>query len=269
MPADDGVPRIADAAGSRLEAIRQALNAELRARLARLLADPLGDLQGEKDAIDAARTIRSQVIALMRKEGLPVVLSVAETAIADAVDSVVGPRHLQGIAPQTAGVNVSLDADAMASIERSVSGVLDEVVASFGDGASAMRDAIDVGLSTSAPLHRVIDAAAQALDVTFNKASVAVDSAIRAAGTKAMIMQAERGAEAVGETLYLLLDGPEDSKTRPWCEDHVGKAFPVDVVKRMRNDYGQDASVWRGGFNCRHRWSPLTKEDAIAEGYAT
>lgn len=266
VAADDGPIRVAGAAESRLERIRQALNVELRTRLARLLADPTGNLQGEKDAIDVARTIRSQVLGIMRKEGLPVVLSVAEAAIADAVDSVVGPRHLSGIVPQGAGVRVSLDADALASIERSVSGVLDEVVTTFGNGADAMRDAIDVGVSTSAPLDKVIDAVAQALDTTFSKAAHAVDTAIMGAGRMALVLQAKRAADAQDEIALFLYDGPIDNKTRDFCREHAGIVYSLRALKALDNGTGFPVVPFLGGPRCRHRLSPIDAADAKAEG---
>lgn len=269
MAADDGPERHASEARRRLEAIRRALNADIAARLTRLNQRG-GALASEKDDLDAARRVRAQVIALLREDGLPVVIAAAEAQVMDAVDDVLRDVPRTGPRSPIPGMplDVSFDAEAKASIARSVSGVLDEVTAVFRDGAKAMQRAVDLGVSSNASLAEVTQAVADAIDTTFAKASVAVDLAVRGAGQLAIVKQAERGAEAVGEEMLWLYDGARpDAKMREFCAEMVGHVFTLDALKALDNGTGFDVVPHRGGPNCRHRLSPITREDAVAEGY--
>ena len=52
---------------------------------------------------------------------------------------------------------------------------------------------------------------------------------------------------------------PIIATTRDFCSDLLNKNFVwrVEDMDDLRNDFGQSAMVWRGGFNCRHRWAKL------------
>lgn len=269
MAADDGLSAIVGRASGRLEKIRAALLVEMTARL-RKLATKDGELVGEKDALDNARRIRTQLLTLMRDRGLPVVVSTAEAAIVDAVDAALRSAPRPPVKqPESSGtVGFTLDAEARASIERSVSGVLDDVADVFGEAQAAIRQAIDTGLSTAAPLDRVIDDVATALSTSFSRAAVGVETAIRGAGTKALLMQAERAADAMGEEIGYLYDGPEDRKTRPFCDKVVGKVYTLKALRRLDNGQGLPVDIHRGGYRCRHRLSPISLDDARDEGYS-
>src|SRR5574337_103347 len=266
MAADDAPSAFSSAAASRLEQIKRALMAEILQRLQRL-DQSNGQLSSEEAALDNARRIRGQIMDLMREAGAPVVESVGEAAVMDAVDAALRSHAPAPSLDNGGPIGFSVDADARASIARSVSGVLDEIPGVFDTGAQAIRKAMDVGLNTGSSLQDVIEGVSQALDTTFGQAQTAVDSSIRAGMQLAAIQQAQRGAEATGTTLLLLFDGPDDAKVRPWCEEHLDRVYTLDAGKQMTNDIGQPALAWRGGFNCRHRWSAIDEETAKAEGY--
>ena len=52
---------------------------------------------------------------------------------------------------------------------------------------------------------------------------------------------------------------PIIATTRDFCAELLNKNFVwrVEDMDDLRNDFGQSAMVWRGGFNCRHRWAKL------------
>ena len=52
---------------------------------------------------------------------------------------------------------------------------------------------------------------------------------------------------------------PIIATTRDFCSDLLNKNFVwrVEDLDDLRNDFGQSAMVWRGGYNCRHRWAKL------------
>jgi len=268
-PSGDGsVPAIAADAHRRLEAIRAALTREMEALLRRL-DQSNGRLISTRDALANARRIRTQVLALMRQEGLPVIIGVAEAHVAEAVErSLATSSAPRALADAHRSVGITMDAEAKDSIARSVSGVLDGVADAFGAGQQAMRRAMDVGISTSAPLADLIADVRAELDTTIARAQTAVETAIRGAARVTLVTQAERGGKAAGEEMVYLWLGPVDSKTRPFCREHVGKAYTLAALKRMDNGQGLPVETFAGGMNCRHALSPLTIEDAESEGYA-
>lgn len=267
MAADDAlIGPTASEAGRRLEAIRRALMLQIEALLMRL-DQKGGTLASDRDALDNARRIRGQVIALIREEGLPLVVREGEAKIVEAVELMLGPaRHLDS--PLGAGLSVSLDAQAKDSIARSVSGVLDDVSTVFGDAASDVRAAIDRGLNTSAPLGDLVENVRAKLDTTFARAQVAVETAIRGSARMTLIQQAERGADAADEAIVYLYDGARpDGKIREFCAEHFGKCYSLAALKRMDNGTSLPVVPYAGGFSCRHRLVPMTRDDAIEEGY--
>jgi hypothetical protein len=67
---------------------------------------------------------------------------------------------------------------------------------------------------------------------------------------------------------------PIISTTRDFCSDLLNKNFVwrVEDLDDLRNDFGQSAMVWRGGYNCRHRWAKLKYKktgDIINKGSVT
>ena len=67
---------------------------------------------------------------------------------------------------------------------------------------------------------------------------------------------------------------PIISTTRDFCSDLLNKNFVwrVEDLDDLVNDFGQSAMVWRGGYNCRHRWAKLKYKktgDIINKGSVT
>lgn len=271
MAADDGLiaPHSRDAA-RRLEQIRRALNVEIEALL-RKLSTENGELVSTKDALAAARRIRTQVLSLLRQEGVPVVLSVAEVKIEEATDAA-----LRAFTPSVSASTVTMmdpsargtfEAEARDSIERAVSGALDGVADVFEDAADSMRKVIDEGVSRSWPQEELIREVQGKLESTFAQATTAVEGAIKGVAVNTLVEMAERGAEATGDPVGFLYDGPEDSKTRDFCDRHVGKVYTREALERLDNGTGMPVTVLVGGWRCRHRLSPISLDMAREEGY--
>lgn len=80
-------------------------------------------------------------------------------------------------------------------------------------------------------------------------------------------------AEELGFTLFQYV-GPDDDVTRPFCESLLSESPPIysieqinEMTARNANGQGLDVMQYGGGYNCRHRWEPISLEDARAEGY--
>jgi hypothetical protein len=61
----------------------------------------------------------------------------------------------------------------------------------------------------------------------------------------------------VSNFLYL---GPLDKITRPFCRAHVNKIYTQDQIDDMPDQQGLPVALYGGGYNCRHRWQPLTDQ---------
>lgn len=47
--------------------------------------------------------------------------------------------------------------------------------------------------------------------------------------------------------------GPDDRVTRPFCQERVGKTYTRTEINAWDNGQGLPASIYLGGYNCRHR----------------
>lgn len=56
---------------------------------------------------------------------------------------------------------------------------------------------------------------------------------------------------------YVQYSGPTGT-LRNFCKEHIGKIYSIEEAKKLKNDFGQSAFVWVGGYNCRHRWDAVT-----------
>jgi len=55
-----------------------------------------------------------------------------------------------------------------------------------------------------------------------------------------------------------LYDGPGPDKIiRPFCAEHLGEEYTLDEINGMDNGQTGDVFFTCGGFNCRHRWTPI------------
>ncbi len=63
-------------------------------------------------------------------------------------------------------------------------------------------------------------------------------------------------AEELGLDHFLYV-GPNDSKTREFCLERVGKVFTSEQISMWDNGQGLPASIYLGGYNCRHRLAPV------------
>lgn len=54
-------------------------------------------------------------------------------------------------------------------------------------------------------------------------------------------------------------ESPIIATTRTFCKDLLNKnnVWRVEDMEQTMNDFGQSALVWRGGFNCRHKWAQI------------
>lgn len=81
-------------------------------------------------------------------------------------------------------------------------------------------------------------------------------------------------AEALGFEIYQYF-GPMDPNTRPACRRMLtinrhgvpGMLYRDEITTDLHPDLRFDPLVARGGFNCRHDWTPVSREYAEQQGF--
>lgn len=74
-------------------------------------------------------------------------------------------------------------------------------------------------------------------------------------------------AEDLDIDLFLFA-GPDDNVTRDFCAEKVGNIYTREEIESWDNGQGLPADIYLGGYNCRHRLDPVSRELAKELGYA-
>ena len=75
-------------------------------------------------------------------------------------------------------------------------------------------------------------------------------------------VQTEASESFNPEELVFLYIGPDDQKTRPFCHALEGKACTKQQITKLNNAQGLPVMANGGGYNCRHRWVPVSRDFA-------
>lgn len=250
MAGADRAGPVADAAIRDLEAVRGALTRSMVRLLMRLDTAP-----GSDSLIKAAQTqaaVYRQIVRELDALGVKQIQTIAGARALQAVEATVG----MGPVP----------ADVRAEIDRIVKGQNAEVAAAFREARDEIRRAINVGTTSGSSLAALTRDVGERIDVATTKAQAAVDAAIMGAGRHAVVSAAKLVAEEDGVDLVYVYVGPQDVKTRPFCRPLVGKAVTEKTLGELDNGQGLDVATFAGGYNCRHSWAPMSREDARERG---
>lgn len=155
----------------------------------------------------------------------------------------------------------ALDREAVADAIDALIDRHDEAIFSGRPQAQRILDALhtQVGLESHAEVaRRIADAEDEAIPGTLTEARTRVAEADRFFQEQAV--RATEG-EGGGELLRVYV-GPDDSRTRDFCEALVGKAFTVEQIQSLRNGQTPTHPIHSGGgYNCRHSWLPVHPDD--------
>jgi hypothetical protein len=134
---------------------------------------------------------------------------------------------------------------------------IDEVATIGREGSDELRAVIVETLRSSADPEDLVQALAGRLGQTVARAVSLVDTGVMAVDRAVVLAQtSEAGTE------WWLFDGPSDSLTRPWCAEHLGYRYDAPTLAGLRNESGPNpASLYGGGFNCRHRFVALDESE--------
>jgi hypothetical protein len=241
---------IADDAVADLEIIRKQLDREIRKALAKLNTAPGEDTLVKQQGRVAAQ-VASQIDATMKAKGLK------------AITGVLRDRAIESALAALGGVDLPVSVES--AVDQILKSQTKDIADVFGDASSTIRKAIALGTTTSASLSDLIEGVAEKVGATVTKAQAAVDASVMAAGRTAVIRAATEAADGLVDLVYLY-SGPEDSRNRPFCRVHVGKALTESGIAQANNGQGLPVDAFAGGYNCRHVWSPMTMAEARRRG---
>jgi hypothetical protein len=134
----------------------------------------------------------------------------------------------------------------------------------IGEGAARqVAHSVVLGVLGGAKKSEMVEEIGRSLDTRLNSyASTYAETALVSYGRRVNVDMWQ--AAGVQKMLYR---GPQDVKTRPFCEQHVGKVYTVAEINAMDNGPSQPKPVlyYGGGWNCRHVWSPVPDDASETE----
>lgn len=200
-------------------------------------------------SVEAARRLADELADLLKKN-----LGTAVRGYAEASQRVLeaAVRDLGDI-----GIPVNFTTPSVASLRAQVDGTLSDITQIADEAQAELRtflvDTVRSGVPPSLDdlLDKVNGKAAQAVTL--------VDTGLAGFDRAVMVQQAsEAGVD------WFLYDGPLDEITRPFCNARVGKKFTIAMLDAIENDTGPNPpSLYCGGWNCRHRLTPLLLQEDI------
>ena len=114
------------------------------------------------------------------------------------------------------------------------------------------------GVLGTRPVLDLVDDLADLLDISARQARTVYDTAVSTFSRQV----GQLGTTGAPDEAFLYV-GPDDEKTRPFCEDRVDKVYSRAAIDAMDNGQLPNVMLTAGGFNCRHAWkrvSPLDTE---------
>lgn len=248
----------ADEAAARLADLLRTLDEQVRRLLMRLDTAPgSASLERTTAALVQASRVRTQVLAEIRRRALPGIVTILDEQAVKAARA----------ASRRAGFG-EVPIEARRAIREVIGTARDEILATFGEAADAVGVAMRRGTVTAAPLDTAIADVAQVLSTSFVRARAAVDAAVMGASRVVTLEQGAAAEAATGTPMVWVYTGPDDVKTRPFCDQHVRKAYTRAALDRLDNGSGQPkpTSVYLGGYNCRHSLALLPASEARRRG---
>lgn len=241
MPGEAEIARASAAADEILRDLAIAINDEIRRIIAGLDTKD-GMLESTKYNLRSIAEVQRQVQAVIDQFGSPAIADLLDRRLPEVIEANLAESNLGAFAPQiTDDVLDFLD------------GLEKEVLKSLNDTTGDLARAVRRGIVGTRTTDDLLEAVAKSLDTTLGRASVAIEGGIRRFNERVITDT----ARDLG-FLYVYI-GPDDTKTRPYCQPRVGKVLTQEQA---------DAAVANvdGRWNCRHDLAPITREEAERQG---
>lgn len=241
------------------------LSARFAAQLARVLRDMERQLRPVLQAAEAgsatavvkaarANRTRREIRAVLERAGFA---DLAEAATGRALDGIVNEvlaARVELDLPSTLDTSAALQVQALKALQGA--DLLDE-----GETlARALWQATIRGVFASRPVEAILADLGDVLDGTEAQLRTVYDTSLSIFGRQVEALQAGDDPETV--FVYM---GPADTKTRPFCREHVGKVYTRATIDTLQNGQLDNVFLTGGGYNCRHVWQEVSKLSALRE----
>jgi hypothetical protein len=243
------------------EADQEARLSQIISRLELTIARSLSDIASELDQDVQAN--RSLVILrfreILRQRGYNTTLAEFDQLFAEELRLIQREFKEIGISEEQMFANLSIDQ--LDQVMRFQELVLENKLDSLIDDAEGR---MFLSLLSGTPLDPSLEE--QRVSRALNSSIKTEANTLRAGFARATQFAS---AKALDLDLFLYI-GPDDDITRPFCEDLLSRDPPIytlDEIDRMDNEQGLDVHEFAGGYNCRHRWRPITQEYARELGW--
>lgn len=124
-----------------------------------------------------------------------------------------------------------------------------------GDAAaSALWQAAMRGLFARKPVDEILADLRTVIDRTDAQIATLYDTTVSIYTRQVALLDDDGSAE----TRYRYT-GPDDEKTRPFCDARVNQVFTRAEIEAMDNGQIDNVLLSGGGYNCRHLWMPVSR----------
>lgn len=130
--------------------------------------------------------------------------------------------------------------------------------------SNALWQATVRGIFGAQPVDKILADLAAVIDDTEAHIRTLYDTSVSIFGRQVEALQAGNDPE----TLFVYL-GPDDEKTRPFCQKHVGKVYNRAEIDALDNGQIDNVFMTGGGFNCRHMFQEIAKSSELADLHGT
>ena len=217
----------------------------------RRLPPLLGASKDSRTAIvkaSQANRLRKDLRTVLKKAGYDELVDVSTGDRLDRITAKVldGRRLAQQSSKLAAGAELRLNGLKAMNLEN----LLEE-----GDElARALWNATVRGIFGSQPVGSILAGLGQVIDKTQPQIETLYDTAITIYGRQVEALQA-----GDDEDTPFLYAGPDDEKTREFCQERVNQVFTRAEIDAMDNGQLGDVFLTGGGYNCRHVWIEVSK----------
>lgn len=204
---------------------------------------------GEVKAAEAAQRIAS-LNAALEQAGLKKQLDGATKLYFDELEEVLGIfKSVTGSKPILSNADLDLVEQLIVFDTDRVSGMVDDYT---GKVKPIMLQSVITGErpDVSSIAEKYSESMRRDIQTELDTALMAFNRTVNT--TKA----AEVGIE------FFLYTGPDDKITRPFCQEHVNKAYTLAELGDLDNGQGLPVPQYLGGYNCRHYLVPLDSNAA-------
>ena len=218
-------------------------------RLTARLNSKEGRLVSDRFNLGQVVTNREQVKALVEREA-PILVAQFGESLPDIVEEVLETYPDLGI------YAADITDDLMRTFERGAAEIAEVLQKEV---AAEVTTGLRLSLIGGADFEKLQQEIAEKLNTSRIRVSTLLASEIAGFQEETLRDVVKKRSELLGDTMYFLYEGPNDGKTRDFCQQRVGKALTQEAADSLK-------SAQRERFNCRHILIPIDEETRLELG---